>query len=373
MRLLFASTVPHLPHNTGGMQTSTDALARAFRDRGHTVAAFGALPLDPTRERPARKDPAAKRDPRSSPRIRLDAWAVDESQSYPTYRAMHPVAAFENVLADWRPDIVVVPFGAGTAPLAALTLHTRRKVVLYAHSAEPRDIVTPIARPDVLLIANSAFTARRLHTLLGVLPPVVPPLIDPALYRVAHPGENVVLINPTQLKGAEIFFRLAEARPSIPFLAVESWNISDDWRTVLVNRARALGNVALWQASEDMREVFAQARLILMPSIHEETFGRAIAEAQVSGIPALISDRGALPETLGEGGIVVPLDAGPDAWAAALDRIWSDPSCYRRASAAALRQASRTERNPGRVIEAFLDLLQGLHAAATSLANHTGL
>jgi glycosyltransferase involved in cell wall biosynthesis len=340
LRLLFASTVPHLPHNIGGMQTSTHAFALGIRARGHDVAAFGALPRDSDSE-------AASIDAR--------AWTVDESQSYPTYRARRPIPAFARVLAHWRPDVVVVPFGAGTAPLAAIALDSGAKVALYAHSAEPRDIaVNPIARPDVVLIANSAFTARRLHTLLGVTPPIVPPLIDPALYRVPQPGTNVVLINPTQLKGAELFFRLAEARPAIPFLAVESWNISEDWRAVLTNRARALGNVALWPAGDDMRQVFAAARLLLMPSIHEETFGRAVAEAQVSGIPALASDRGALPETLGAGGLAVTLDAGWEAWTAALDRLWSDTALYRRAAAAALHQAGLPERDPENVMDGFL-------------------
>jgi glycosyltransferase involved in cell wall biosynthesis len=346
MRLLFASTVPHLPHNIGGMQTSTHALALRIRGRGHAVAAFGSLPLMPGRE----TMPADIR-----------AWNVDETLSYPTYRAARPITAFGNVLADWQPDIVVAPFGAATAPLAAIALDRGVKVALYAHSAEPRDLaVTPIARPDVRLIANSAFTANRLRTLLGVSAPVVPPLIDPELYRVEKPGENVVLINPTQLKGAEIFFRLAEARPSISFLAVESWNITDAWRTVLANRARALGNVALWPAGEDMRPVYAAARLLLMPSIHEETFGRAVAEAQVSGIPALVSDRGALPETLGAGGIAVPLDAGTEAWAAALDRLWFDDAVYRQAGEAALRQGNLPDRDPDRVIGTFLRLLEDL-------------
>jgi glycosyltransferase involved in cell wall biosynthesis len=357
MRLLFASTVPHLPHNIGGMQTSTHALALGIRRRGHAVAAFGALPASAA----GRSTPAP-----------IGAWDVDETLSYPTYRAPRPIPAFGPVLKDWRPDIAVVPFGAATAPLAAIALDRGVRVALYAHSAEPRDLaVTPIARPEVRLIANSAFTARRLRTLLGVSAPIVPPLIDPELYRVEggatdRRGGKVVFINPTQLKGAEIFFRLAEARPSIPFLAVESWNISGPWRTVLANRARALGNVALWPAGEEMRPVYAAARLLLMPSIHEETFGRAVAEAQLSGIPALVSDRGALPETLGAGGGVVSLDAGIEAWSTALDRLWFDDAVYDRAAAAALRQGGLPERGQERVVGAFLGLLDDLRQGRES-------
>jgi glycosyltransferase involved in cell wall biosynthesis len=195
---------------------------------------------------------------------------------------------------------------------------------------------------------------------LGVTPPVVLPLIEPELYRMAPTGDAVLMVNPTLLKGVETFFRLAAARPSIPFLAVESWAISDAWRTVLTNRARALGNIELWPQVEDIREALARARVVLMPSIHEETFGRAVAEAQVSGIPALVADRGALPETLGGGGLAVPLDAGTEDWASALDQIWSDAAAYRRYASAASAEAERPERAPDRIADRFLEILSGL-------------
>jgi glycosyltransferase involved in cell wall biosynthesis len=345
MRLMFATTIPYLPHNTGGMLTSTHALALRLQQRGVAVAAFAGQPgVSSVRA----SDPADR------------SFAVDHTLGYPVYRARRPVAAYADVLADWRPDIAILPFGAATAPLAALGLDAGVKAVLYAHSVEPRDLGgVPIARPDVTLIANSSFTARRLETVLGTLPPVVTPLIEPDLYRVAPAGDAVLLVNPTLLKGSEIFFRLAEARPMIRFLAVESWSIGDDWRTVLGNRARGLGNIELWPPVEDMRVALAQTRLVLMPSAHEETFGRAVAEAQVSGIPALVSDRGALSETVGAGGAVVALDAGFAAWVAALDRIWHDAAAYRKCAAAAAFEAQRPERAPEHVADRFLEILRG--------------
>jgi len=197
-----------------------------------------------------------------------------------------------------------------------------------------------------------------METLFGIRPPFVPPLIEPARYQVANRGDAVLLVNPNLRKGVELFFRMAEARPEIPFLAVESWTINDAWRTVLLNRARSLGNVELWPAIEDMREAYARARLVLMPSAYEETFGRVVAEAQVSGIPALVSDRGALAETLGAGGTAVPLDAGLDTWLAALDRLWTDPAFYAQCASAARAESTSAARAPDRVSEDFLAILR---------------
>src|SRR6185369_13038094 len=120
---------------------------------------------------------------------------------------------------------------------------------------------------------NSAFTANRLRTVLGVEAPVVPLIVEPAAYRVERaigpdgiPGECVLMVNPTVLKGTERFFALAEARPDITFRAIESWDLDPTWRMVLANRAAALGNVELWPAADDMREAYARARVVLMPS-----------------------------------------------------------------------------------------------------------
>ena len=351
MRLLFATTVTHVPDGVGGIKVSIDALIRRLIDRGVAVAVSCAM----QRASANPSDAAA-------------GLSMDEILGYPVYRAFAPIGAFRVILDDWRPDIVVVANRGEDVPLAALALDRGLALAFYAHSAMLRDISTLlIERPGFRWLANSAFTANRLRTVLGVAAPVVPLVVEPDRYRVDRsigadglPGDSVLMVNPTVLKGAERFFALAEALPHVTFRAIESWDLDPAWRMVLVNRAARLGNVQLWPANDDMREAFAGARLILMPSAHEETFGRAIAEAQLSGIPALASDRGALPETVGPGGRILPLDSETEDWAEALDLIWRDPAHNAALSAAALRHAARPELDPMRVTEAFLGIMRGL-------------
>jgi glycosyltransferase involved in cell wall biosynthesis len=109
-----------------------------------------------------------------------------------------------------------------------------------------------------------------------------------------------------------------------------------------------------------MRPAYRAARLVLMPSIHEETYGRVVAEAQLSGIPALASDRGELPAVVGEGGLTVPVDAEIGTWLRALDRIL-DPAAYGAFSAAARRKAERPERRPEVIVAHFIALLEAFH------------
>jgi glycosyltransferase involved in cell wall biosynthesis len=333
MRILFANPHPYLPDSTSGREISIHSLALRWKASGIDVAVFC--------ERASA------------------AFDRDDTLAYPVYRAAQPALHFQAALAHIQPTVAIYPFDPKSLQLAAQGLHAGVKTALHVTNIEAADLgASPLARPDLMLIANSDFTARRIETLLGVRPPVVPPLIEPDRYRVAGPGDSVLLVNPTLRKGIEIFFRLAAARPDIPFLAVESWSLHDIWRTVLMNRARALDNVALWPPVEDMREAYARTRLVLMPSIHEETFGRVVAEAQSSGIPALVSERGALPEILGGGGLAMPLDAGFDAWLAAFNRIWDDRALYDRSAAAARAAAAAPDRAPDRIADRFLDLLR---------------
>ena len=59
----------------------------------------------------------------------------------------------------------------------------------------------------------------------------------------------------------------------------------------------------------DPREFYAATRLVLMPSLWYESFGLVAAEAMLNGIPVLASNRGALPETIGDAGFLFDIPA----------------------------------------------------------------
>ena len=57
----------------------------------------------------------------------------------------------------------------------------------------------------------------------------------------------------------------------------------------------------------DPRDFYRVSRVVLMPSLWRESLGRVAVEAMANGIPVLASDRGALPETLGDAGFVLTI------------------------------------------------------------------
>jgi hypothetical protein len=88
----------------------------------------------------------------------------------------------------------------------------------------------------------------------------------------------------------------------------------------------------------DPRDFYRVSRAVLMPSLWRESLGRVAIEAMANGIPVLASDRGALPETLGNAGfvftipdrcapasMVIPTSHEVAPWVATIERLWTIP------------------------------------------------
>jgi alpha-1,3-rhamnosyl/mannosyltransferase len=83
--------------------------------------------------------------------------------------------------------------------------------------------------------------------------------------------------------------------------------------------------------------VYAGARLVVLPSI-DEGFGLPALEAMSAGIPVLVSNRGSLPEVVGDAGdIVDATDA--EGLAAAMERLVTDEVYAARRACAGLERA----------------------------------
>jgi glycosyltransferase involved in cell wall biosynthesis len=69
--------------------------------------------------------------------------------------------------------------------------------------------------------------------------------------------------------------------------------------------------------------------VLVLPSVtilplHREQFGRVLVEAMAAGVPVIGSSSGAIPEVIGDAGLVVP-ERDPVALAQAIDRVLSEP------------------------------------------------
>jgi glycosyltransferase involved in cell wall biosynthesis len=74
--------------------------------------------------------------------------------------------------------------------------------------------------------------------------------------------------------------------------------------------------------------------VLVLPSVtiypmHREQFGRVLVEAMAAGVPVIGSSSGAIPEVIGDAGLVVP-ERDPVALATAIDAVLRDPTLRQR-------------------------------------------
>ena len=312
MRVLFVSEHPHLPDVRGGLQTTTHDLCLAMQLAGAQAAVLCGL---------NKSDPAAWSQPMRG----------DESLGYLCMRAASIAQALPLAAAAWSPDIIVVQSSISLTTVVLASLRTQRPTAVYLHNVETHQLGGNLMPdPSLLYLSNSAFTAQRWQALYGIRSAVIPPVVqaDRYLLNSQGAGESMLFVNPVPIKGIEIVLSLAAQCPDLAFLIVESWNLEPHWRAYCRERAQALRNVQWRPPMDDMREMYAQTRVLLMPSVWEESFGRTVVEAQINGIPVLASDRGALPQVVGQGGLTLSPEQPVPVWEAALRQLLAQHEDY---------------------------------------------
>jgi len=243
-----------------------------------------------------------------------------------------------------RPDVVVTYGGDELARQVRATARARGAVVVFAlHNFNYRDRT---AFTDVdAVFTPSRFVASFYQSKLGIDCHALPNLIDFDRARAeARDPRYVTFVNPSYEKGVFVFARIADElgrrRPDIPLLVVEGRG-SERMLVDCGLDLRVHGNVNLLGHVPDIRDFWGLTKISLMPSVWWEAQGLVAIEAMINGIPVLASDRGALPETLGDGGIVLPVPprltpatrelptaAEVEPWVKTIIGLWDDPVWY---------------------------------------------
>lgn len=198
------------------------------------------------------------------------------------------------------------------------------------------------------VIVNSAFTAGEVHQRLGVPMPRItvcrpgPPDWTP---RAAAPPDGYILfvgtLEPRKNVGGllEAYTQLLRRRPDAPrlILAGRALPTSKPWLDALARPPLAGKAVHLGYVDDSEREaLYKGAAVLVLPSFNEG-FGLPVLEAMTVGVPVIAANRGALPEVLGDAGILVEPD-DPEALAAAMERMTTDTMLARTLAATGIRR-----------------------------------
>lgn len=252
----------------------------------------------------------------------------------------------DQVLERFRPQVLLI-YGGHPVNLELMTRARGRgvTVVFQLHNlsyADRRAFIDAAA-----VVVPSEYARRHYAKRLGLACTVIGPALRPERFvTIATEPRYLTFINPEPAKGLTVFARIAaeldRRRPDIPILIVEGRKTADSLAGAGLDIS-ALRNLNLMANTPDPRDFYKVSRAVLMPSLVPEAFGLVAAESLANGIPVLASDRGALPETLGDAGFVfslperctptsgmVPTPEEVAPWVATAERLWDDPVFYTR-------------------------------------------
>lgn len=358
LRILFVTDHTYPPQRVGGAESSTHDLTLALKEKGVEVAVLATIDTAGyvgVRNRILRRV------------LKRGRFPADHGMGYAVFRGHDPTEAAPEMLERFHPSAAVVTSGR-SSPLSHAFLRAGVPTVVYLRDVEVPLIGGPLPRdPSVAYVSNSRFNAARMKEVFGVDPVVIPPLVRPERFRTETTRRHVLFVNPVPEKGVDLAFRLAESRPDIPFDFVEGWPLHKRTRARLLARARGISNVAWHPAVNDPRHLYRNARILLVPSMWEESWGRVVTEAHCNGIPALASNRGGLPESVGPGGLLVEHDAPLEHWREALSCMWDDEATYRVLRTAAQHYSTRAAIQPARLADTFLRVVTQHVARCSSL------
>ena len=153
---------------------------------------------------------------------------------------------------------------------------------------------------------------------------VLHPVSDPAHYLIDEDtaGDLVLQVNIAEHKGGKIGLACLEALGAdIPFAMVESELGSDDLFAD-IKRAVERSPGSRYFRYGPIKSHLSCARLVIVPTLVDETFCRVAHEAAANGIPVLSTRNGFLPQLLGDTGVYLPDE--PEAWIAAVREVYTD-------------------------------------------------
>lgn len=295
------------------------------------------------------------------------------------------LALLDRFLERERPDVLLTYGGRRISRRLMAAARARGVPVVFAlHNFAYRD--AGLFRDATAVLVPSQFTRDYYRRTLGLECTAIPSPINWSRVRCEpDPGRQyVTFVNPQPAKGLLVFARIAveldRLRPDIPLLIVEGRGRARQW---LLRTGAGLGrlrNLHRMANTADPRRFYRLSRMVLMPSLCDESFGRVAAEALINGIPVLASRRGALPEVLGAAGFLlevpgrytptatlVPTAAEVAPWTEANVRLWDDADSWDEQSRRC-RSAAEAWR-PERLTEEYDSFFAGI--ASTSSTSTT--
>jgi len=280
MKALFITNL-YPPDWCAGARLSMHAVAKKLHDAGHAVRVY----------------------------------AADMNEDY-TYQGVqvfsrHAAAAHDDTLETW-PNIIFTQLSMSAA---AIRIARGRPTFHMVCDDEPDRAIEKSDRLTNAIIYNSNWLRAKLSY------PHASFTLHPPCDISGEPSKRryITLINLCDHKGGKLFWALARKLPQHEFLGVRG-----AYGKQLISER---DNVEIWPHDPDIRKVYDQTRILIMPSSYE-SWGRTAREAMKMSIPVICTDTRGLRENCGDAAIYCD-KRKPQQWIRAIKSL-ADPANYER-------------------------------------------
>jgi glycosyltransferase involved in cell wall biosynthesis len=102
----------------------------------------------------------------------------------------------------------------------------------------------------------------------------------------------ITQINIHKLKGGEIFLHLLKKYENLPFQCIQTENMSKDLDDQIFEIMKTRTNCRYLTHVKDISAIYDESKMIIIPSLVDETYCRVLDETLMNGIPVLTSGSG---------------------------------------------------------------------------------
>jgi surfactin synthase thioesterase subunit/glycosyltransferase involved in cell wall biosynthesis len=306
MRILLAQNSLYYPAHGGG-DKSNRLLIEALASRGHECRAVARISVFGAREQEQYLQSLAERG--VTPRSAAGGVVVFTRGGVEVHVAANASlrATFAGQVDAFAPEVILVSTDDPAQLLLEAALRSPARVVYLARAtlalpfgpdcAFPSEAKTERIRACDAVVGVSQYVAHYMRKYAGMAAVHVPiSLLEPEEWPDLGRFDNefVTFVNPCAVKGISIFLALADAFPRSAFAAVPTWGTNQQDRASLEVRT----NVTLLQPVDDINQLLARTRVLLVPSLWAEARSRIILEAMLRGVPVMAAEVGGIPEAM---------------------------------------------------------------------------
>jgi glycosyltransferase involved in cell wall biosynthesis len=230
----------------------------------------------------------------------------------------------------------------------------QKPVVVFLHTQnDNRDILNFRFGVPIYVVYNVNFLKLESNNTHPSI--VIHPKVDTAPFKIPKKeAKYVTLVNCNENKGGPLLPQLAKALPDVQFLGVKG-----GYHKQIVE-SNPPPNLKYIETQEDMRKVYEESKIVIMPS-KSETWGRVAVEAMASGTPVVVSRSPGLLECVGKAENSCDRN-DVSCWIEKIQTLVKSPQAYAEASQKALDRVNEldTEDEYAR-LDGFLNDLKDRH------------